>query len=347
MNRQPRKKLEGLTYELFRRRVKGGQVEPLYLFVGEEDYLHQRGLHLLYETLDEATRGFNISVFNIDDSNTVSSRAVAAIDAANQLPMMGRRRIVVVRDIDKIKDEDVDVVLEYLKRPASTASVVFQSHSLDQRRKTTTALLKTCTLVLMERPTEPQLNRWVVEFLKRRGCEIDADAAGRLLSLGGSSLMRLSNEMEKLAAFAGGGHIDLAAVEALVPRAKEHSSFEIWNAMIDGDRTRAVRLTRRLLEDGADPVMIVGLLAGLFRRMLAAKDLLNRGARPDEIARATGQYGPRAGPFNKRVKTTPREEILRGLLNIARVDNAIKNSEGTPSLQVEYLVAKLTLPAEA
>lgn len=347
MNRQPRRKLEGLSYEQFQRRVKGGQVEPLYLFLGEEDYLHQRGLRLLYETVDEATRSFNISIFSMDEPAAVSSRAVAAIDAANQLPMIARRRIVVVRDIDKMKEEDADVILEYLKYPAPTASVVFQSSSLDQRRKTTTALLKACVVVLMDRPAEQQLKRWVLEFLKRRGCQIDVDAAGLLTSLAGSSLMRLSSEMEKLAAFADGGRIDFATVEALVPRAKEHTSFEIWNAIIDGDRARAVRLTRRLLEDGVDPVMMVGLLAGLFRRMLTAKDLLSRGSRPDEIARATGQYGARAGPFNKKVRAIPREEILRGLRSIARVDNAIKNSEGTPSLQIEYLIAELTLPVGA
>lgn len=359
MSRQPRKQLEGISYEQFRRQVKGGQSDPLYLFVGEEDYLHDRALQLLYKTVPEEARGFNIDIFRIgSEMGASSSRAVAAIDAANQLPMIAHRRVVVIRDFDKIKEDEIDLVLEYLKRPSPAASVVFQSQSIDQRRKITAALLKACTVVLMERPAEQQLKRWVIKFLQEGGntaagrpqhpsCEIDSDALGRLLALAGKSMMRLASEMEKLAAFANGARIDVAAVEALVPRAKDHSSFEIWDAIIERDRPRAVLLTHRLLDDGTDPVMMVGVLAGLLRRMLTAKDLQNKGARPDEIAKATGQYGQRANAFNNRVRATPREEILHGLLRIGQVDNAIKNSEGTPRLQIEYLVAELTLPHTA
>jgi DNA polymerase-3 subunit delta len=150
--------------------------------------------------------------------------------------------------------------------------------------------------------------------------------------------------MEKLASFANGSRIEVSAVEALVSRAKDHSNFEIWDAIIRRDRPRSIVLMHRLLDDGADPVMMVGVLAGLFRRMLLAKDLLNKGARQDEIAKATGQYGPRGSAFNNRIKVTSREEILQGLLRIGEVDNAIKNSEGSPRLQIEYLVAELTLP---
>jgi len=106
-------------------------------------------------------------------------------------------------------------------------------------------------------------------------------------------------------------------------------------------------LTQRVLDDGAEPVMLVGALAGLYRRMLAAKDLMARKAPSEEIMKATGQYGQRAAAFNARVLRTPREEIIHGLRRIAQVDVAIKGSEATPRLQIEYLVAELTLPESA
>ena len=346
--RYPKKKLDGLSFEEFRRSIKEGRVEPLYLFAGEEQYLQERALRLLFNTLDEAGRVFNVSVLSMgDQSSGAKASAWTAVEAANQMPMMAARRIVVVRDFDKISEGETDLMLDYLKRPSPTATVVFQAASLDQRRKLTSALMKTCTVVAFERLTEQQAARWAEEFLKRRGCRIEPNALGHLLGLVGTRLTRLSNELEKLAIHSGGGFINNTAVEELVPRAREHTSWELWDALIDRNRSRALKLMERLLEDGGEPLVILGALAGLYRRMLAAKELMLRQARTEEVNKATGRYGRNAEVFNARVLRTSREEIAHGLRRIAEVDNAIKNSEATPRLQMQFLIAELTLPDAA
>src|SRR5206468_1156606 len=94
-------------------------------------------------------------------------------------------------------------------------------------------------------------------------------------------------------------------------------------------------------------LMIVGALAGLYRRLLAGKELTLRRAPPADVMKAMGQYGQRFSAFNARILRTPREEIVHGLRRIAEVDDAIKNSIATPRIQIEYLVAELTLPDSA
>jgi DNA polymerase-3 subunit delta len=349
VSRRPKKKLDGLSFDEFRRQVKEGRVEPLYLFVGEESYYHERALRLLYNTLDESGRALNVSVFSIGSDGPTGSKATAAsaIDYANLMPMMAERRIVVIRDFDKIKEEQTDLVFEYLKRPSPTTAVVFQAASLDQRRKITTALMKSCTLVTFDRLSDDQAKRWAEGYLKRRGCRIEPAALGHLIGLLGTRLNRLSNELDKLVTHAGGGFITSSAVGELVPRAREHSSFELWDAILERDRKRALRLMGRLLDDGSEPLAILGSLAALYRRILAGKDLMARGAAFEEVTRATGQYGQRAKEFNMRISRMAREEVIHGLRRIASVDNAIKNSEATPRLQMQYLIAELTLPDSA
>ena len=328
--------------------MKEGRVEPLYLFAGEEQYLQERALRLLSNTIDEAGRVFNMSIFSIGDQTAGGkTSAWTAIETANQLPMMSARRIVVIRDFDKIKDDENDLILEYLKKPSPTSTVVFQAVSLDQRRKLTSALMKTCTVVAFERLTEQQASRWAEEFLKRRGCRIEPNALGHLIGLVGTRLSRLSNELEKLATYAGGGFINNAVVEELVPRAREHTSWELWDAIIERNRSRALKLMERLLEDGGEPLVILGALAGLYRRMLSAKELMIKRAPTEEVNKATGRYGRNAEVFNARVLRTSREEIAHGLRRISEVDNSIKNSEATPKLQMQYLIAELTLPDSA
>ena len=349
MSKRPPKSPDAVGFEEFRKQVKAGQIEPLYLFEGEEDFLHERALTLLYNTVDEATRSFNIAVFSGSGEGGAATgpRAAAAMDAANMMPMISSRRIVVIRDFEKMKDGEVDLVIEYLKRPAPWSTVVFQSASPDKRRRITNAVLKACNVVSMDRLSDREAARWVERYLKRLGCTIERGAIDKLIALVGTQMRRLAHEMDKLAAYSGGGIINSSAVDELVPRAREHTNFELWDAIVERDTKRALRLTHRLLADGNEPVVIVGSLAGLYRRMLLGKELLNKGTSTPEIMRATGQYGPRGGRFNARLLSTAREEIVHGLRRIARADDAIKNSEATPRLQIEYLVAELTLPEAA
>jgi DNA polymerase-3 subunit delta len=346
VSRSSRSHTDGLNYKTFCGRIKERDIDQLYLLIGEEVYLQEKALELLYDTLGEGGKVFNLSIYSIGSELASGAKTTIAsvIDAANQLPMMAERRIVTVRDFEKLNEHDQEILSAYLQRPSPGTTLVFQAISLDKRRKLTSELMKACTVVAFEPLDEREAKEWAAAYLKRRECTASQRVLELIMRLVGTSLMTLSRELDKLADWAGDGEITTEAVEALVPRASEHTSWELWDAIIRGDRRMAIRLMQRLLEDGESgtPLMVVGALASLYRKLLAGKELLQKGASSGEVARATGQYGYRAGPFNAWLARTPRERIVRGLKRIAEVDNAIKNSEGTPGLQMQYLIAELT-----
>jgi DNA polymerase-3 subunit delta len=342
-----------LTYDQFRRTVSERSLEPLYLFLGEEEYFHRQAIGLLFDTVDEAAREFNTAVVTIGGDLISASGAsrkttvADAIDIANMLPMMAARSIVVIRSVDKVKEDELELVLDYLKRPSPHAVVVFDAPSLDQRRKISSALIKACRVVKMDRLAEKDIQDWARGYIERSGSRIDRAALGQLIGLIGTSMSRLVSEMDKLIAYAGPDPISQGAVEQLVPRVREHTNWDLWTAIQKRDRERSIRLVRRLVEDGQEPIGIIAALASLYRRMLIAKDLRARGVPPQEIERATGQYRDRSQPFYTAVGRMPREEIVRGLRRIAKADNDAKNSIATAELQAEFLVAELTLPETA
>jgi DNA polymerase-3 subunit delta len=340
---KPGRKSGAATFEDLQQEIKAGRVATLYLFVGEERYLHERALQLLYQTVDEALLAFNISLFSIGSDNGFGSKTTAAmaIDAANQLPMMSSRRVVVIRDFDKIKEDEQEIVLRYLKEPSPTTTVVFQAVSPDKRRKLTGALVKSCEVISFDLLDDGRAGRWAEQYLKQRGCRIAPDAIRVLIELVGTPLTRLSNELDKLAAYADGRVIDSAAVNELVGRVREHNGWELWDAITAPDRKHALKLMQRLLDDG-DALPVLGSLAGLYRRLLIGKDMLEQGASDKDVMNETRQF-KRA--FVTYLRRTPRARLATGLRRIAEVDNAIKNSEATPRLLMENLLVELTLPS--
>jgi DNA polymerase III subunit delta len=336
-----KKQSSGNRFDDFRRDIHDGNIHPLYLFTGEEQYLQQQALRLLQETIDESVRFFNVSAFSIgsDNGSGIKTSAAMAIDAANQMPMISPRRLVIIRDFDKIKEDELELVLAYLKRPATTTTVVFQAVSPDKRRKLTATLFKCCAVISFDLLERGSAKRWAEKRLKESGCSIEPGALQTLIDLVGTGLTRLANELDKLAAYADGDTITNSAVQELVPRASEHNNWELWDAINSQNRKLALRLMKHLLDDN-DALPILGSLASLYRRLLTGKELVEHGASTQEVKRATGQW---SDSFLSRLRRSSRAEIVAGLKRIAEVDNALKNSVANPRLHLEYLIVELTL----
>ncbi|MBI3954389.1 MAG: DNA polymerase III subunit delta [Chloroflexi bacterium] len=146
------------------------------------------------------------------------------------------------------------------------------------------------------------LTRWLQERAARRGVVLEADAAHLLADLVGSNLWTLSNELDKLAAYAAGPQpatgttgasatrspITAADVQALTPQAREASIFALVDALVEGRRPAALTLLHRALRDGASAQYILAMVARQLRRLVQAKEMLQAGASPQEVGRALG-----------------------------------------------------------
>lgn len=361
--------MKTLTPQVFMRAVERGQIDPLYLFTGPlpegrrravaqepERYLQQQAVQVLIErTLNPTGRAFNLSVFSAGETPLAR-----IIDAARQLPVSSARRLVLVREVDRAfkpagqsgsgssrmaaSTPGERELIEYVKRPNETTTVVFFYDTPDRRRNVTHALLKTCTVVEFRPLDDREAAAWAKDYLRQHGCTADDGVLGMLIGRVGPDLRPLVNELDKLITYVRRGPISRADVETLVPYLKEHSNFELDAPLLERDRGRALKLLRRQLEAGQPPVMLLGVISRLYRRMMLAKDLMAQGAPNSEVAQAVGLSPQRVGRFNEQVRRISREEISRGIERIAAVDRALKSSLGPPALQLELLVYELCRP---
>lgn len=337
MAKGARTKHEGLAPVELSARIGRGEVAPLYLFLGPERFLRAEAIAALIETVDEAFRAFNVDTYSAADTDFDT-----ILDAARQLPMMASRRLVVVDKAEAIRDSAQERLEAYLKAPSDYSCVVFMAESLDMRRKSSTALSKACTVVTFAHLGEAEATRWVEARVRAARCSIERTALGALVDLAGTDLTRLAIETDKLTTHAGRGAIGLAAVEALVARSREGDVWELTDAVAARDRKRAMRVLSRQLDAGEEPLALLGMLASTYRKMLLAKELMERHAPAAEVQAAVKLPPWKAGEFNGQVRRIPVEQIAHGLRRMAEVDLAIKSSIGTPRLQIEVLVCELT-----
>lgn len=329
----------------FDRKLKNGQIAPVYLFEGSERHLRDQALKRLAEVaVDASVRDFNYAVISVSQGDLDEALAMA-----KQYPMISQRRMIVVTGFEAISDDDqLELLKTYLKNPVETSVLVFVSDGLDNRRNISTMLRKGSEVVsfdsLDERNGAPN---WIRDYVTRAGCSIDQASAAYLVAMVGVDLMRLSNELEKLIAFVGDkGRITQDEIDELVRHSREHSNFELTDAVVEGNRKKALNLLHRIFDNASESpqslsLMILGAIASNYRKMLGAKELMKQNAPNSEVARIVGLPPFKVGQFNEQVRRVETSQILKGIQRIAATDVALKTSMATPRMLLEVLICEL------
>ena len=334
-----------ITREELRRELKAGKVGPLYLLYGPEDYLRDAAARVVADVAlkDSPLREFNESGYSLSSADVQQ-----AIAAAEQMPMMGGRRVVRVTDFGRLREADEEALVRYVTRPAETSTVIFVSGDLDKRRRLSKTLLDVCVSVEFAELKDAELAAWARDRLKHLGAHADERTLRQVVALVGASVRQLATELEKLATAAlPDGQITMELVDSLVGRSRELSNFELSDHLIARDRRRALETLRKLLDDGAEPVMLIGLLASNFHRLALAKELMSRGAPEQEVFRVVNMPFSQRKEFLATARRADAQELARRITRIAEADLAIKTSLGGGGdrgsrLQLEMLVCELS-----
>jgi DNA polymerase-3 subunit delta len=318
--------------------LKPEKIEPIYLLFGPEGYLRDQAADeianaALSETL---LREFNDSTFSLRSGN-----ARDAIAAAEQLPMMSPRRVVRIKDLAKLNDADEEVLLAYVNRPVETSVVIFNSADLDKRKKLAKKLMQGAAFEFALL-TNVELATWARVYLREIKAEASQPVLSRIVELVGSNVRMLSNELNKLATAAlPSPEITAELVEELVGRSRELMNWQLTDQMMARNRAAALRTLKHLLDDGAQPVMLIGLIASTYRRMALAHALLSKGTPPKEIFRQVPMPPFKQSSYLQTLNRFDSRKLARHIVRIAEADLGIKTSKATPRMQVELLVNEL------
>ncbi|HVG39158.1 MAG TPA: DNA polymerase III subunit delta [Pyrinomonadaceae bacterium] len=327
------------TRDELRRALKEKRLEPLYLLFGAESYLRDAAAKAITET---ALRGASLREFNETSFSLSGVDVQQALAAAHQLPMMAERRVVRVTDFAKLREADEDALLRYVVHPVPSTVMILVADDLDKRRKLSKTLLERCAAIEFAPLSDQELIAWAKSRLKELKIEADERTLHQIVALVGSDVRQLTVELEKLATAAlPENRLTMEMVDSLVNRSRELSNFELTDHLIARDRPRSLRTLARLLDDGVEPLMLLGLIAGNFHRLTLVKEMMAGGSSREEVFRVAGLPYSKREEFLATARRTSADHLAGALRRIAAADLAIKTSQATPRLQLEMLVCEL------
>lgn len=277
---------KGISVSRLEKDLAADAAAPVYLLAGEDGFLRDRAM----QVIASAVVGEDDSGMAIERVDASESPLPEILDVARTLPLFlpsadGPVRLVLVSDFDPGEVGDVDLLAAYLADPVPETCLVLVATGLDARRAASKLLLERAITVDCSSPSEERdVGRWIEQRAAAMELTIEDEARTYLLEMVGNNLQQLDQELEKLALLVGDrGNIEAQDAEALLGRSREHSVFELTDALVGGDADKALHLLNRLLDDGTAPAALLGMIAWIVRQMVLAQDLERRGCPEREL----------------------------------------------------------------
>ena len=278
-----------MNWNEFFQAVDAGAVPPVCLFTGPEEYVKREALDRLRRTLPPGLETLNEAVLE-----GVTAQEIT--DAAETLPMMCDRRVVIVRDWaplmagkSKNEDEEVKRMERWLDNPPISCALIFYMREAPDARKKMTALLnKKATVVNFDPLTDAELAKWAGARLRKQGKKISRQALSELTFMAGRELTRLSGELDKLAAYLGEGRSEICPedIYEIVSASLEYNAFELTNHLLAGDMLKAQQLLNSLIQNGQNPIAILAMLTRQVRQLTHMKCALEDGGTVEDVQKA-------------------------------------------------------------
>lgn len=344
-----------ISAEEFREKLEKGRTLPAILLLGDEAYLRDSCRSALIEKfVPEAARTWAVSRFSAD-----RGEAQSALDQCQTLPMLSSRQVVFLEEAEaieklgeKARDEIVKGIVAYVENPAPFTVLVIEAEKLDMRMmlgKRMADLALVVEVGLGDR-VEDRLGTasgLAKSLAREEDVEFEKGAAEELAELVNGDLMRLKTEIEKLATYCGGRKtIRREDVAALVISEKSTTIWEVADLLASRQPRKALEFIDRLLRDGEEPVMMVGGMAWMYRKLVEASEV--RGVTNGwQAAKALGMRPEQAELAIQSARKIPKERLLDGLKALAEADSKLKGGAQDVRAVMEFLVWRLSGVREA
>ncbi len=257
--------------------IKRGKFAPVYILFGADTAAADE----LLRTLKEALVQPGMEAFDFESVHADELEVPILLQHVRQPPVASRRRLVVVRGIDRLskgrqrKDQSEDgakagqlgeLLAGLAALPEACAVALTCDYSGPMQHALVGAGLGKFVVDLRQ-PDSAELSALINRRSKELGISLEPGAVQLLLDVSGDETTLLLGELEKLAtAFEPGDSVAEEDVRRLAGQSREFELNEYVGRVVRCDSAGALAVLERLRNWGEEPIRIVVLLGGAFLR---------------------------------------------------------------------------------
>jgi DNA polymerase III subunit delta len=325
-----------MTVEEFHSAVRKKQFRPVYFLYGEEDFLVDEMVQsFIAAAVDEGTRGFNLDIVY---GSELEVKDVVAL--ASAYPMMAERRVVVVKDFEKLPNNEQ--IVAYVEQPSVTTSLLLVADKVDMRRKPYATLKLKVEAVECRRLYDNKVPDWIMSRVNARSKSISFEGARLLQAHVGNSLHDLYNEIDKLFIAVGErATIEVADVTEVVGLSKVYNIFELTKGIGTRNLAHSIEIMERMLQSGEQATMMIVMITRHFTTLWKIAELRAKNYSEKDIAANAGVKPYFVSEYLSQLNEFPVPKIEANFEYLLRADEKLKSTSTDPKVTMTVLLHEL------
>ncbi len=261
-----------------REHIKNRTFLRCYLLCGTDDYMIRLYKQKLKTAVVGEEESMNLNAFEEGEKDPLEIR-----DLAITAPFFAEKRMIIISDSGWFKGNHL--FAEFLPELPDTTVVLFTEAEPDKSSALYKAVKEIGHVAEMNGLTDEDLMMFIGSGFKKRGLGISGSTASLLLERTGRDMNRISQEIDKLSAYCiDKGEVRAEDVFALTAPVIEGQVFAMMDAVLDGDRKKAISLYGELLAAQEKPLRILYMLTNNFFSFYKVLALDDEGVKADDIA---------------------------------------------------------------
>lgn len=283
-------------------------IGPLYVLHGDEAFLKRQ----VSQAIRTRALGPDADAQSVAAYAGDKAAFAEVYDELHAVPFFVPRRVVMVENADPfVTRYRAQLEKNIGKLPASGTLILdVKSWAANTRLA---KLVDSAATIVCKAPSAARLATWCGEWAaQQHGKQLAGPAAELLMDLAGADMGLLDQEILKLAIYVGARkRIDTADVDRLVGHNRTESTWKVFDALAAGQPAAALGILDRALEQGEEPLKIMGAFSMQLRRLAQAARLAAHGT---NLRSALAQAG--VPPFGvdsaeKQLRHLTRRRALR------------------------------------
>jgi len=312
--------------------------QPIYVLHGDEHFLKRRVMAALRKFVLGLDESFSSSNYDGEKASWAEIH-----DELATVPFLGSHRLIMVDRAEPFITRERSRLEKYFAEPSKTGVLVLEVQSWPANTKLA-KLLPEAAAIACKAPPSHKLPEWCIQWCADQyGKALSASAARLLVDLVGADMGLLDQEIAKLAVYVGSNsRIDAAEVDQLVGQSRAENTWKIFDLIGAGQTGEALKLLARLLDQGEEPLRLLGAFSMQLRRLAQAARLHSQGESVSEALEHAG-----VPPFGRKSAEQQLRHLGRRRLDwlydgLLETDLGLKgSSQLPPRILLERFVVQL------
>jgi DNA polymerase-3 subunit delta len=333
--------------------LASGELAPVYLIVGPEDFLRSEAVKLIRE---KAARGKEPCDTAELDAAEGDPRKL--LDDLRMPSLFAPRRLVLIENAGLLLERALEPLLHYVEQPSPRTTLVLvagemrksarkpskkpKKESPKPAAQSKARLLRKITTVQCPTVSQKALAGWCVQRARALGKPMESNAAALLADRIGTNLGQMDGQIRNLIACCKERpRITEKDVSDLCGGDRLWLAWELAEMILDRKTPQALRALDRLIRDGDSPQGLLVPIGRNIRRLIVIKQLARQGLNEAEIARRAGAAPWLIGKLLHEKRALTIADLKDKLHLVLQADLDCKTGGGRDTWILERLVLKL------